>query len=171
MKKLLFLSLLTILLITACGQQKETGSTDIHTLMRDYPQVEQALKNIPEEDLERIIVPKYIPFDVQDVEAIVYPGKKKEVELIFSNGPLNLHVMNGEFSGSKIPSNTKLNGERSALYNTNKFGKVLEWPDKEHNGYYTIKLMTYTPEKEIPYTKQDLLKVANSMYNDMNISM
>ncbi|KGX85822.1 hypothetical protein [Pontibacillus marinus] len=171
MKNLLFLAIFMIMVVTACGPQKEANSTDIHTLMRDYPQVEQALKNIPEEDLERIIVPKYIPFEVQSVEAIVYPGKKKEVELIFSNGSLNLHVMNGEFSGSKIPSNTKIHGERSALYNTNKFGKVLEWPDKQHNGYYTIKLMTYTPEKELPYTKQDLLKVANSMYNDQNVSM
>ncbi|QHE52619.1 hypothetical protein [Pontibacillus sp. HMF3514] len=170
MKNLMLLAIFMVMVVTACGPQKEVSSTDIHTLMRDYPQVKQALKDIPEEDLERIIVPKYIPFDVQVVEAIVYPGKK-EVELIFSNGSLNLHVMNGEFSGSNIPANTQIYGERLARYNTNKFGKVLEWPDKEHNGYYTIKLMSYTPEIELPYTKQDLLKVANSMYNDINASM
>jgi len=136
--------------------------------MNKYPKVAKALEGIHEEDLDRILMPSYIPFEVHEVDAVVYPGDDLQVELIFSSGKINLHVMTMEGSNATLPRENmviQLDGGYEARYNTNQFGKVLQWTDQSHKGFYTIKLMTYKPEQEVPYTKQDILKVANSFYN------
>ncbi len=170
MKNYLFFVILCLVLVSGCGQ-KEESRAGVHALMEEYPEVKQELKDVPEKVLERIIVPKYMPFEVKNVKAVVYPGDRSEVELIFSNGDINLHVLSTTLSNENIPANTKINEDHPALYDINTFGRVLRWPDKKHNGYYTVKLMSYSPDQGLPYTKRDLLKVANSMYQEVNTSM
>lgn len=172
MKRFFYTIILFTFILSACGGKQTTGDS-IEQIMDQYPEVSKALKDLSEDDLERVLVPQYIPFHVEDVEAVVYPGESMQVELIFSNGSMNLHVMTMEGGHTSIPNHEKLAQLESgydAHYNTNEFGKVLQWSDQEHEGFYTLKLMTYTPELEIPYTKHDLLEVANSFYSEQATS-
>jgi len=165
--------IICLLILSGCGGHQVSGN-NIHQLMNKYPKVAQALEGMPQEDIDRILMPRYIPFEVQEVKAMVYPGDDLHVELIFSRGSTNLHVMTMEGSNTKLPHKdvkTQLESGYEARYNTNQFGKVLQWTDQDHKGFYTLKLMTYKPEQKMPYTKKDILKVANSFYDQNETSL
>ncbi|KGP73379.1 hypothetical protein [Pontibacillus yanchengensis] len=162
---LLFIIVITALL-SGCGQQ--SNSHTLEELEEEYPSLKKQLSTLTEEERERVKIPDYIPFHVTNVEAVVSPDEKDSiVELVFTNGTLNLHVMimegNNDVYQHQKQTVELANGGK-ANYSINEFGKKLYWSDKQTNGTYIIKLMSFTPENKMNYTKNDVVHIANSMY-------
>ncbi|MYL35611.1 hypothetical protein GLW08_10015 [Pontibacillus yanchengensis] len=164
---LLLFTIVLIGLLSGCG--KQSNSYTLQELEKDYPSLEKQLSSLTEEERKRVKIPDYIPFHVTNVEAVVSPNEDQSiVELVFSNGTLNLHVMtmkgNSDVYQNQNQTVELANGGQ-ANYSINEFGKKLFWSDKQSNETYIIKLMSFTPGDKLNYTKKDVVQIANSMYS------
>ncbi|MCD5323100.1 MULTISPECIES: hypothetical protein [Pontibacillus] len=153
-----------LLLLSACGDQ--TSSENLAQLKEHYPTLKNQLNELSQEQLEQIKVPDYIPFEVTDVQAITSSENPSHIEIIFTNGQLNLHVMTMSHQGELYTSDTGIDLQNGAhaKFKMNEFGNELQWSKESESRAYIVKLMAYPPSQPQQFTKEDVIKIANSMY-------
>lgn len=166
MRKLVLLLAIITLFMTGCNVHNDTEQS-LLDLTNKYPTLKEDLIEVSKEQLSTIKVPDYIPFKVKDVQAMTLPDDPSQIEVVFTNGTMNLHMltMKQEDKGivDEVPKG-KVDIDQLATYDTNQFGRQLQWEDQSTERVYILKLMTYTPEERLPYTKEDIFQIAHSMY-------
>lgn len=173
MKKLCFIVTAIMLIVSGCSGINGNKPSNLLELSQQYSALKEDLSGIADEQLASIKIPKYIPFQIKSVQAEVYSDDSSHIELIFTNGSVNLHITTMEQTVQERDSNDInqiKNIDSIAKFNQNHFGKEVQWNDPENDRVYILKLLRYSPQEGEPFTKEEILKIANSMYSK-NINM
>lgn len=164
--------LLFVTLMVGCSETKESKESNWEEFVKDNPELETNEKEISEDILKQIKVPKYttIPFEVKKVQ--IMPTQTGEIV-----GPLLISI---SFFGEKdalLISNlfvkenpplasatetVKLNNGIEAQWHEQGVAKVLSWQDREGNVVIDLGIRS-APGETNDFTLNDFLEMANSI--------
>lgn len=148
----------------------------IGQIQKEHPELDREIKQIPSEYKDKVQLPSKFPFIINLVKLNVEPANKAygspttKAHFLFSSGQgqswksalVDLDfVGNGKFGFGDTQTVILDNGQ-TAYWTINKNASIIGWFDKKNGIVYSIALMS-SSENNNPFTKRDLLEVANSM--------
>lgn len=154
------------------------SGSGLEQLLSKYPDMHKEADKIPANFKDKVQLPTKIPFDVKRVTLEVERKRKllsntlpPEAHFVYySDKAKNYHSLmvdltfanyNAVSFDSDNPTIKLENGEH-AYWGTNKHSAHISWYDKKSGILYSLLLMS-SPDNSNHFTKEDLLKMANSM--------
>ncbi|WP_430785330.1 hypothetical protein VBD025_10860 [Virgibacillus flavescens] len=157
--------------------ESKKSENPLQDVMEAYPDVQSKWRNLPTDFQKRVIVPQLntIPFQVDTVSVftlatgVLPPGVKTNFDIIFKskNSFPRLHVTAFDVDGQEptfgdFTSKAELESDIEGYYTENKKDKEISWLSEDEKIRYLVKYME-GESKEISITKEQLIKIANSM--------
>ncbi|MFC0522906.1 hypothetical protein ACFFGV_04785 [Pontibacillus salicampi] len=159
--------MMCISLMSACSA-KSSPVHGLSELKQKYPSITKELDDVSPEQLDRLLLPDYIPFEVKEVDALTTTSQEETmIELVYSNGDQNVHIMKLDDVATyrqREGKQVELSNGTRAKYSTRQFGDQLTWTDHQEKSTYIIKLMSYMPTNSTSSNMEQLLRIANSMH-------
>ncbi|MCZ8539842.1 hypothetical protein [Psychrobacillus psychrodurans] len=174
MKSRLFIiscSLILIILLFGCSKTDESKESNWEDLVKNVPEIVMNEKEIPEDILNQIKLPKYstIPFEVKQVLVTPQTSFSEKgpllIDISFIGEEDVLHVSNlfiKEDRTLAAQETVTLSNGLEAQWDEQGNAKVLSWHDSEDNVVIDLMIPTPMGEKN-DYTIKEFLKMANSI--------
>ncbi|MBY6037765.1 hypothetical protein KUV80_13925 [Fictibacillus nanhaiensis] len=146
-------------------------SPELENLMKEQPTIEKEMKTLPDTELSQIKLPSYLPFQPDTISSSVEKDagfRPQFTEVTYQKkGNAILHITTYFNKVEKIdpdmPTTVKLKDGTLADMRRNSVNtKEMVWSNNEQKITYKITLAVI-PKTNNPWTKEDLLKMAESM--------